>query len=258
MKINQVAIQLYTLRNHCKTPADFASTIKRVRDIGYQSVQISGVCAMPESETVAILKGEGVTCCATHESSDTILDQPQVIAERLSKLGCKITAYPYPRNVKFDTLEDVRAFAGKLNAAGKVLHEAGQVLCYHNHQIEFRRVAGKLVLEHLYEMTDPRYLQGEPDTYWIQYGGGDPVRWCHRLKGRLPIIHLKDYAVMPDNKTITHAEIGNGNLDWKAIIPAAEAAGCQWFAVEQDTCPGDPFDSVKQSFDYIKENLCSK
>jgi hypothetical protein len=31
--------------------------------------------------------------------------------------------------------------------------------------------------------------------------------------------------------------------------------GCAWFIVEQDTCPGDPFDSLRQSFDYIKANL---
>ena len=50
-------------------------------------------------------------------------------------------------------------------------------------------------------------------------------------------------------------EIGYGNLDFKAIVAAAEASGCEWFIVEQDSCPGDPFDSAKLSFDYIKANL---
>jgi sugar phosphate isomerase/epimerase len=67
---------------------------------------------------------------------------------------------------------------------------------------------------------------------------------------------MKDYTVNAENHP-TFAEIGNGNLDWKRIIAAAEAAGCQWFCIEQDTCPGDPFDSLKQSFDYTKKNLCS-
>ena len=39
------------------------------------------------------------------------------------------------------------------------------------------------------------------------------------------------------------------------IIAEAEAGGCEWFIVEQDTCPGDPFESLKQSFDYIKAHL---
>ena len=111
------------------------------------------------------------------------------------------------------------------------------------------------MLEHLYALTDARYLQGEPDTYWVQYGGGDPVDWCERLQGRLPILHLKDYAIGADARP-TFAAVGQGNLDWPRIIDAADAAGCRWYAVEQDTCPGDPFESLRQSFDYIQGQLC--
>ena len=192
-----------------------------------------------------------MTICATHEPGDKILNEPQAIVARLKKLDCRITAYPYPSGINLTTLETVKDFCRRLNTAGKVLHEAGQILCYHNHQIEFQRVAGRSVLEIIYAETDQRYLQGEPDTYWVQHGGGDPVAWCERLKGRLPIIHLKDYTVLADNKA-TYTEIGNGNLNWKKIIAAADAGGCQWFTVEQDTCPGDPFDSLRQSFDYLK------
>jgi len=50
-------------------------------------------------------------------------------------------------------------------------------------------------------------------------------------------------------------EIGHGNLNWPAIISAAERSGCEWFIVEQDVCPGDPFDSIRESFRFIKEHL---
>lgn len=256
MKIHQVAIQLYTLRDHCKTPADIAATLKKVRAIGYQAVQVSGMGPIPEADLVALCRDNGLTICATHENSKTILDEPGKIVERLQKLGTKITAYPFPGGVDFTSLDSVRNLCRQLNAAGKVLHDAGLILCYHNHQTEFQRLAGKPALEIIYAETDPRYLQGEPDTYWVQNGGGDPVAWCDRLAGRLPIIHLKDYTVLPD-RTVSYCEIGNGNLDWKRIIAAAEKAGCQWFAVEQDKCPGDPFDSIRQSFDFIRANLCS-
>jgi len=256
MKLNQVALQLYTLRDFLKTPADIAATLKRVRAIGYPAVQLSGMGPIAEEELVKILAGENLVCCATHEPGEEILNKPRQVVERLGKLGCKITAYPWPAGVDFSTLDSVKQFCRQLNAAGKVLHDAGQILCYHNHHIEFRRVSGRTVLEIIFAETDPRYLRGEPDTYWVQHGGGDPVDWCDRLKGRLPIIHLKDYTVLPDNK-VTYSEIGNGNLNFKRIIAAAEAAGCQWFCVEQDTCPGDPFESVKQSFDYIRKHLCS-
>ena len=88
----------------------------------------------------------------------------------------------------------------------------------------------------------------------MQYGGGDPVAWCQRLQNRLPVIHLKDYKADQDNK-VTFCEIGEGNLDMVAIIEACEKSGCEWLVVEQDTTPGDPFDSLKISFDWLQKHL---
>ncbi len=257
MKIEQVAAQLYTVRAFLKTPADIRDSLRRIRELGYRAVQVSGMGPIPEMELDGMLRDEGLVCCATHEPGDMILREPQRVVERLRALRARITAYPFPKDVNFDTRESVNAFCRQLNEAGRVLHEAGMTLCYHNHQIEFRRLGGRTVLEMIYGETDPRYVQGEPDTYWIQYGGGDPAGWCGRLQNRLPIVHLKDYVVLADNK-VSCAEIGQGNLDWPSIIAAADAAGCQWFCVEQDTCPGDPFVSLGASYQYIKENLCSR
>jgi sugar phosphate isomerase/epimerase len=109
-------------------------------------------------------------------------------------------------------------------------------------------------LDRIYDGTSKDALQGEPDTYWVQYGGGDAVEWCEKLKGRLPLLHLKDYQTNSEN-TAHMCEIGSGNLNFKKIVAAAEAAGCEWFIVEQDSCPGDPLDSLEKSFRYIQENL---
>ncbi len=255
MKVQQLAAQLYTVREHLKTPADIAASLKRVRQIGYQAVQLSGLGPIEDDDLVRLLKETGLVCAATHEDAATILDRPEVVAERLERLGCRYTAYPYPGGVKLDTLDEVRTFAGRLNASGRVLYDAGKVLAYHNHNIEFRRVDGRLILEVLFGETDPRYLQGEIDTYWVQYGGGDPVDWCRRLKGRLPLLHLKDYITTQDRQP-TFAEVGYGNLNWDSIIAEAENAGCRCFVVEQDTCAGDPFESLKMSFEYLRENFC--
>jgi len=255
MRLSQVAAQLYTLREFLKTPSDIAQSLKKVRAMGYEAVQLSGLGPIGEKELTDMLRGEGLTCCATHEPGQTILDNPEKVVERLNKLGCRYTAYPYPGGVSLNTLSEVKSFTDRLDHAGKVLKEAGQVLTYHNHAIEFRRVEGQLILDAIYAQTDPKNLQGEIDTYWVQAGGGDSAAWCERLKDRLPLLHLKDYGMDKDSKPTT-LEIGAGNLDFKAIIAAAEASGCLWFIVEQDHCAGDPFESLAQSFQYIKNNLC--
>lgn len=257
MKIAQVAATLYTLRAHLQTPAEIAASLKKVAGIGYHAVQVSGMGPIPEADLVHLCRDHGLTICATHEKSDRILREPRQVVARLQALGCRHTAYPYPAGYTLATLDEVKDLAAKLNAAGQVLAEAGLTLSYHNHQIEFRRVAGQTALALLYELTDPRYLQGELDTYWVQVGGGEPTDWCKRLQGRLPLLHLKDYAVTAPDNQIAMAEIGHGNLNWPAIIAAAEQSGCAWFIVEQDVCPGDPFDSLRQSFEFIQAKLCT-
>jgi sugar phosphate isomerase/epimerase len=249
MNSHQIAAQLYTLRDHLKTPADIARTLKRVRHIGYEAVQVSALGPIPDKDLARILREEGLVCCATHEGN--ILTEPEKVVEKLNTLACRTTTYPYPSGVTLNTLDDVKTLAARLNQAGKVFHDAGMTLAYHNHHIEFRRFEGRLMLEVLYAETDPRYLQGEIDTYWVQFGGGDPVDWCRRLKKRLPLLHLKDYAVDAEGKVV-YAEVGRGNLDWDRIIPAAEKSGCRWFIVEQDVCPVDPFESLKLSWEYLK------
>ena len=256
MKSNQVAIQLYTLRDHCKTAADLAVTARKVREIGYTAVQVSGVGPIPEEEIANILRNEGLVLCATHEGSQIILDEPQRIIDRLGKLGCNLTAYPYPGGVDFQNPEHIETLVTKLDAAGAVLRAAGITLGYHNHGIEFVKQDGRTILDIIYSRTRPENLVAELDTYWVQYGGGDVVDWCQKLAGRLPFIHLKDYGFTHEHKP-TYCEIGAGNLRFDKIVAEAEKSGCKWFIVEQDKTPGDPFDSIKQSFEYIKANLVS-
>lgn len=255
MKLSQVAVQLFTLREHLKTPADIAISLEKVRAIGYEAIQVSSMGPIPEDELVGICRNEGLTIIGTHEPGAKILSEPAAVAERLHKLGCNLTAYPYSPGLDFGNASAVAELIEKLGAAGEVLAQNGCSLSYHNHANEFLRAGSRTILEQIYEETDPRHLQAELDTYWIQYGGGDPVAWCRKMAGRLPWLHCKDYQFTAENKP-AFGEIGSGNLDWPAILSAAEASGCQWFIVEQDICPGDPFESLRKSFDYMKENLC--
>lgn len=257
MNLDTLAVTLFTIRDHLRTAEDQAVSLKRLRDIGFRSVQVSAVGDTDYGELASMIADAGLSCCATHEKTAMILDEPARAAERLGILGCRYTALPHPGGIDLGSLDAVKAFAARLNEAGRVFRGAGYVLTYHNHSIEFRRVAGKPVLEIIYEETDPELVQAEIDTYWVQHGGGDPVRWCRALTGRLPLLHLKDYVIGADN-TPAFAELGAGNLAWTSIIDAARGSGCEWFIVEQDAAwaSGDPFESLRCSYEYAKANLC--
>jgi sugar phosphate isomerase/epimerase len=243
---SQIAVQLYTLRDHCRTAPELAATLARVKAIGYDAVQISGVGPIPADEIRRICADAGLAICATHEPSKVIVEEPQKVIDRLGTLGCRYTAYPHPHWMPSNEAE-VRRFADDLQRSGAALRKAGMVLCYHNHSQEFRKFGGKTMLDWIYDAGDPCDLQGEPDMYWVQAGGGNPVEWCARLYRRLPLLHLKDYGIDAENRPATF-ELGAGTLDFAAIISAAARSGCLWYIVEQDNCPGgDPFASIAQS-----------
>ncbi len=105
----------------------------------------------------------------------------------------------------------------------------------------------------LYDMSSPEHLKAEIDTYWIQAGGGDPAEWVRKCAGREPLLHLKDMCVTTDRE-IRMAEIGEGNLNWPAILSAAEEGGVEFALVEQDSCyDRDPFECLEISY----RNLCT-
>jgi sugar phosphate isomerase/epimerase len=246
MEKKKIAAQLFTLRDFIKTPADIARSMKKVKEMGFDAVQVSGMGPIAEDELIKILDGEGLVCCATHESE--ILSDTEKVIDRLTKLNCKYTAYPFPFD-RPDSEEAYLQLASQLDEAGRKTRKAGITLTYHNHAIEFEKFNGRTGLDIIYDETSPENLQGEIDTYWVQYGGNDPVKWCEKLKNRLPLLHLKEYGIVSNE--IKMLEIGSGNLDWKAIVSKAEAAGTEWFIIEQDVCRIDPFDSLKMSLEYL-------
>ncbi len=251
MKMSQAAAQLYTLSGYVESPGDIVQSLRRVRAMGYQAVQVSKVGPIDTKELALMLEGEGLICCATHEPSEAILAAPEAVAEKLHLLDCLYTAYPYPAGVDFGSEESLTKLIADLTRAGQVLRASGLTLCYHNHQIEFQKLGGKIALERIFDETDPADLQAELDVYWVQYGGGDPVAWARNLAGREPLIHLKDYKINADNKP-HYADLGAGTLNLPEIIRAAEQGGCKWFIVERDPSPGDPFDSLKASYEYLE------
>ena len=261
MKKCQITAQMYTLRDYIKNIKDFEDTCQKLSNIGFKSVQLSGWnTEIDIKEIKKIFDDNGLICDSTHHNSDDILYNPKKVIDNLNILGASYEAYPYPSGKTFRTWNQVMDFCKDLNNAGKVFYENGKTLTYHNHHIEFVKVNGEIVLDMIYNNTDPKYLQGEIDTYWVQQGGQSVEAWTAKLKNRLPLFHMKDYGVAykPNGELDAGftAEIGQGNIDWPIVTKLAEESGAKWFIIEQDICNRDPFDSLKISYDYISNNLC--
>lgn len=250
----KLAAQLYTVRQYIQTMQGFVESIQKVAQIGYTAVQVSGIGPIANEDVKRICDDNGITICITHIGHEQLWHRTDEVIAQHKLWNCKNVAIgSMPMEYRADEA-GYRRFAEEASQVGERLAKAGLTFSYHNHSFEFVRFGKKTGLEILYEASDPRYLMAELDTYWIQHGGGDPAMWVCRVKDRMPVIHLKDMAVVPDGWAVQQmmAEIGEGNLNWPEILAAAEEAGVEWAAVEQDICPGDPFDSLAISYKNLR------
>ena len=124
---------------------------------------------------------------------------------------------------------------------------------YHNHNQEFAKRDGKVLLFHLCDAFSKEELGITLDCYWAQAGGADPADLIRTLSGRVECVHYKDMVYSSSDKAPRMAAVGEGNMNYRKIIKASLDAGVEFAFVEQDNCYGEnPFDCLKRSYEYLK------
>ncbi|MBQ9368158.1 MAG: sugar phosphate isomerase/epimerase [Victivallales bacterium] len=248
-----IAAQMYTLREFCKTPAEIAVACARVKKMGYDGIQMSGMGPIDPHEMRKILDGEGLVCCATHIPIDRMENETEAVVEEHNILGCKYTAIGgfFPKEAW--TRQLWLDFIARYNAVAEKFKGTGMTIGYHNHSHEFAPAEGFRPIDMLINMLDPSIWM-EIDTYWVADGGGDPTAYIKRVAGRLPGVHFKDLTKNPD-RTTKMCEIGDGNLNWPSIVEACRYAGVKWYIVERDRGDMDAFDSLERSIYNMREKM---
>ena len=249
----KIGAQLYTLHTLTKTLDAFEECLKKVADIGYTSVQVSGTCPYEPAWLAEKLKENGLTCDITHYSYDAICNNPEKVVEDHKVFGCKyigLGSMPKLGAMEAD-VSAVTEFIKRAKPAAARIAAAGGYFMYHNHHQEFKTFDGKLVMDMLAEAFAPSEMGFTLDTYWVKYASHDPVEWLKKLKGRTPCVHYKDMVHLADG-TAHYAPVGTGELDFDAIIKTSIDMGVEYAFVEQDDCYGeDPFACLKTIYDYL-------
>lgn len=241
----EIGVQFFTLRDFCKDLESFSESLKKVADIGYKYVQISGTCEFEGEWLKKELDRNGLKCVITHTPTTKLQNDLQRVIDDHTVFGCDNIGLGW---YGFNNEQGFEEFFKTYIPIAKEIKSNGKYFMYHNHAHEFAKKDGKLIIEHIAENFSPEILGVTLDTFWVQVGGGDPAQWVERLSGRVPCIHLKDYAY--DRKM---AVVGEGNINFDRVFQMAEKSGTKYMLVEQDDCNGEnPFDCVKRSYEYLK------
>lgn len=248
-----IGLQLYTLRD--ETARDFAGTLRKVAELGYEGVEFAGYGGLKAEEMKDLLAELKLQAIGSHVGYAKIRSDLHSEIAYLKTIGAKYLICPNLNVKEFETEEDWKALFALFAEAGEACAKEGLTFCYHNHAFEFEiRVDGGYLFDALYSATPPAVVQAEMDTGWVQYAGQDTLAYIARYAGRLPLIHLKDYDGNQEDGGINTLELGRGVLPLKDIIRASSEAGAEWLIVEQDRCANPPLQCVETSIEWLKAN----
>ncbi len=242
----EIGAQFFTIREFCKTTDDFAESLKKIADIGYKNVQISGTCDYDPVWLNAELQKNGLKCVLTHTPLLKMQTDPEKVIADHNAFNCNyIGLGSYPLDSRLELVEN---FIRDVSPVISAFKKADKYFMYHNHATELQKVEGRLIFDRLAEAFEADEMGFTLDTYWVQTAGGDPAYWLRQFVGRVPVIHLKDHTF--DRKM---AVVGEGNINFDRIFEEAENAGTEYMLVEQDDCYGEnPFDCLKRSYEFLK------
>ncbi len=251
-----IGLQLYTLRDSIfKAPKD---VLKQIASFGYQELETYGyrdgtIFGLPFSEFIEFVNGLGMKTVSAHYGLDQISgDTWKKAVEDAQKHKQAYTVLPYLNAEDRTTIDDYKKICEQVNKAGEVCNAAGVRFCYHNHDFEFQELEGQIPYDVMLTEIDPQNCGMELDLYWVVRAGHDPVKYFEKYPGRFEQWHVKDMDKMEPSK---NADIGTGSIDFKKLFGHAELSGLKHFYVEQETYPGTPIDSVKNSIDNLKKIL---
>ncbi len=241
-----IAAQLFTLREYTKTEEGLNKTLEKVKNIGYNAVQVSGIGPIEPEFVKECADRHDLIICATHIGFDRLQNNLESVISQHKLWNCSYVGIGSMPEIYRADQGGYARFAKEASEYGRQLAKSGLTLIYHNHSFEFKKQGNITGMQILFEESDPDALQFELDTYWVQAGGADPVEWIKKMKGRMDVVHYKDMALGDQNQPIM-AEVGEGNLNWKGILAASMEIDAKWCAVEQDVCQRDPFESLQIS-----------
>jgi sugar phosphate isomerase/epimerase len=232
----------------------FDQLLGEVAAVGYKGIETTSNHGCTADQMNALLDKYGLKVVSAHVGLPVFENAFDETIAFNQAIGNDTLVVPWvPEAARGSSAADWQALGGKLAELSRRVQAAGLRLLYHNHAFEMVSVDGRLAIDWLLQAAPA--VGFEIDLAWVQRGGQDGVKLLKQYAGRCTRIHCKDLAPEGQNQDqMGFADVGHGVLDWSALLPAAKAAGGEWYIVEHDL-PKEPLTSIQRSFAFLSKQL---
>jgi sugar phosphate isomerase/epimerase len=253
---DHVGLQLYSLREMAKESP--LPALDQAKAFGIIEVETAGTGNLTAEQFRAALDERGLEAISAHVQYPAMEKDVAGVIKTVQTLGAKYAICPWiPHQGEFDAATVQRA-AENFNKWGVAFRAAGIKLGYHTHGYEFvpGDKPGTTRFDELVAATSPENLCLQLDVYWAYVATADPVSLLHKYGSRWFSLHVKDVrhgvertAGRSSTKPEDRVVVGTGEIDWKAVIGAAEKAGVTYYIIE-DESPA-PVENIPLSAKYL-------
>ncbi|MEZ5070731.1 MAG: sugar phosphate isomerase/epimerase [Bacteroidales bacterium] len=266
-------LQIYSLGR--ELTENVPEGMKKIAGMGYTHLELAGyrdgkVGSYGVKEYRKIVEDAGLRCTGSHvngpemEISSSklqgIADFWKRTVEDHVQLG--VSTLVQPMMPAIATRDDVKVVCESFNQAGEIAKSAGIRWGYHNHNMEFRRIAkpgetppsgpfasfipfGDPIYDLLLQGTDPSLVFFEMDVYWTVMGQADPLEYFETYPNRFPVLHIKDRSILG----------ASGMMNFPNIFTKAYEAGMESYYVELEAVKSgmSQFEGVKACYDFLEQ-----
>jgi sugar phosphate isomerase/epimerase len=269
MTTPQLSIQLYTVNDHLVADPD--GTLARLAGMGIR--QVEAFAFVDRADALAEAFGRhGLEAKTGHAPllsdelrfGDNVMPVPShdEVFTAAKTLGLDYVIDPFVALDRWLDADGIAETARRLNAAAEKAADHGLRVGYHNHSQEFNATIDGVSGYEWFAGQLGDEVALEVDVFWAATAGSDVAALLGRLGDRVKALHVKDGVVginpfTPDaapfdKSALDQRSAGQGELAMLDYLAAAPST--QYAVIEFDYYPGDIFDAVQGSVEFLRAN----
>ena len=249
-------LQLYSLRDDFKK--DVPGTLKKVQGFGIRLVELAGTYDLTPDKFKALLAAHNLQPVSSHFPYDRFRDDPEGVAREAKVLGVQYAGCAWITHTDAFDEKECRGAIEVFNRAGAILAKHGLKFFYHTHGYEFQPHGQGTLFDLLVTETKPENVSYEMDVFWVVHPGQDPVKLLGKYGKRWELMHVKDMKkgvkigdLSGKSDVNNDVTLGTGQMNWPAILQAAEKAGVKYYFIEDESPTAAQ--QIPRSLKFLKE-----
>jgi sugar phosphate isomerase/epimerase len=243
-----IGTQLWCVRK--QLASDIPGTLKSLAAMGYEAVELENAFKTTGKEWRAHLDGAGLKACGFHHTLDELqgdkLSASIDFNEAIGNRNLIIRSLTPPVYTSADLLKKT---ADEINGMAERLKPHNMRVGYHNHTTDFNRIEGEYWWNRFADLTAKDVVLQFDTGNASEMQGVTPQEFVRRNAGRTISMHVK-----PFSKKEPNAYLGADELDWPAIMTAAETVGgIEWYIIEYEKDGVPALEALKENLERFKK-----